>query len=62
MKIDVNLIFNIVIGLFIYNIILKALGSVILNRFLDTDTMKEKKKSFQEKLKEKMEESENQKK
>lgn len=55
MEIDIKLILNIIVALFVYNIILRAIGGVFMNQFMKSDTMKKEKKSFQDKLKEKLE-------
>jgi hypothetical protein len=53
---DLNLILNILISLFIYNIILRSIGSVLMQAFMKTNTAKEERKSFRERLDEKMKE------
>lgn len=56
MSIDFSIVLSVVVGVFIYNIILRAIGNVILTYFLKTDVLKKEKESFQDKLKKKMEE------
>jgi len=54
MELDLKLIINIIIALFVYNIILRAIAGVFINQFMKSDTMKKEKKSFQDKLKDKL--------
>jgi len=50
---NIETILNVIIGLFIYNIIIKAIGNVILDKaFNNEDTRETVKKTFQEKLQE----------
>lgn len=58
MGIDVNLIWNFLIAIFLYNIILKAIGATILKQFFKSDEIQEAKKSFNDKIKEKFKENE----
>lgn len=54
---DLNIIINVVIGVAIYNLILSSIGRTVLIYFLEkSDTVQKEKKSFQDRLKEKMEE------
>jgi hypothetical protein len=54
---NLEVIINVVIGLFIYNIILKAIGNVFIQRILETKKGQEVEskvyKTFEERLKEK---------
>lgn len=55
-----EIILNVFIALIIYNLILSSLGKVILKYFLDhSETVQKEKKSFQDKLKEKLNEKSN---
>ena len=47
---NIDTIINVIIGLFIYNMILKSIGVAILKIILKTDTGKESVKEFKEKL------------
>ena len=51
--IDTNLIMNMVIALFLYNIILRSIGQAIMKQFMKSDVAKKEKKSFEERVKEK---------
>lgn len=56
---DLNIILNVIIGCFIYNIFLKAIGATILESLLKSKPVKEGvRQSFEEKLKERMEQKE----
>ncbi len=54
---SLDIILNVVIGLFIYNIILKAIGNVFIQRILETKKGQEVEskvyKTFEERIKEK---------
>jgi hypothetical protein len=54
---NLEVIINVVIGLFIYNIILKAIGNVFIQRILESKKGQEVEskvyKTFEEKIKEK---------
>jgi hypothetical protein len=54
---NLEVIINVVIGLFIYNIILKAIGNVFIQKILETKKGQEVEskvyKTFEERLKEK---------
>ncbi len=52
--IQFSIILNVIIGMFIYNIILKAFGAVLMREFMKSDTIQKEKKSFREKVQEKM--------
>jgi hypothetical protein len=56
--IDVNLIINVIIGMFIYNIILKAFGATLINQFMKSDVAKQHKKTYRQKIKEKLKDDE----
>ena len=56
MELDLNTVFNVIIAMFFYNIFIKALSQTILTQIFKNDKIKEKKKTFKEKLKEKLEE------
>ena len=56
--IDSKLILNILIALFVYNIILKAIGQTLMNAFLRSETGKEQRKTFRERVREKTDEGE----
>ena len=47
--IQFSIILNVIIGMFIYNIILKAFGAVLMREFMKSDTLQKEKKSFREK-------------
>jgi len=47
---NIDTIINVIIGLFIYNMILKSIGVTILKAILKTDAGKESVKEFKEKL------------
>ncbi len=52
---DLELIFNILIALFLYNVLVKAFVQSIMTQIFKNDVIKAKKKSFRDKLKEKLE-------
>lgn len=55
MNINLEIIINVCLGMFLYNIILASMAKVLLKYFLDkSDTVQKEKKSFQERLKEKL--------
>ena len=55
MKINLEIIFNVCLGLFLYNLILNSIGKAVLVYFLNnSETIQNEKKSFREKLKSKM--------
>ena len=56
MELDLNTVFNVIIAMFFYNIFIKAFSQTILTQIFKNDHIKEKKKTFKEKLKEKLEE------
>ena len=56
MKIDINLIGNILIAMFLYNAILKSLAMGFFKQIMKTDTAKKKAKNFKEELKKKLDE------
>ena len=56
MELDLNLIGNILIAIFIYNMVLKSIGATIIKYLLKSDTGKEYKKTFKDKLKDKLNE------
>jgi len=56
MELDLNTVFNVIIAMFFYNIFIKALSQTILTQIFQNDNIKEKKKTFKEKLKQKLEE------
>jgi hypothetical protein len=59
MKIDLDIILNVFIGMFLYNMVLTSLGKALLNHFLNnSETIQKEKKSFREKLKAKLDERE----
>jgi len=48
---NIETILSVIMGLFIYNIIMKAIGNVILEKAFNNDKTREQvKKTFQEKL------------
>lgn len=52
---DASIILNVVIGCFLYNIVLKSIGKALIDSFVKTKTVeKELQKSFKEKLAEKV--------
>ena len=53
---NIELISSMVVGLFIYNILLKAIGKAIIDAFMKTDVAQKEKKSFNERLAEKQNE------
>ncbi|NQY41965.1 MAG: hypothetical protein HRT87_01260 [Legionellales bacterium] len=56
MEIDLNVIFNTILAMFFYNIFIKAFTQTIMTQIFKNEHIKEKKKSFREKLKDKLEE------
>ena len=54
MSINLELIGNCLIALFLYNIIIKAFVQMVLNKVFENDSVKEVKKTFKEQLKEKL--------
>lgn len=52
---NLDVVISVVLGMFLYNVLFRALGSVIIREFMKSDTAKEKKSEFREKLKEKLE-------
>jgi hypothetical protein len=58
MNINLEIIINVCLGMLICNFILASIGKVLLRYFLDnSDTVQKEKKKFQEKLKDKVNES-----
>mgnify|MGYP003655194652 CR=1 FL=1 len=57
MELDLNTVFNVIIAMFFYNIFIKAFSQTILTQIFKNNHIKEKKKTFREKLKEKLEEN-----
>jgi len=54
---NLEIILNVCAGMLLYNFILAAIGKVLLNYFLDNNkTIQETKKTFEEKLAEKLKE------
>lgn len=54
---NIEIILNVFIAMFIYNLVLKAMGITLMKYFLDgNDYVKKEKESFKEKLKNKLEE------
>jgi len=52
---NLEIILNVFIALFVYNIFIKAIAQTFITYFLNSSkTIQNEKKSFQEKLKEKM--------
>ena len=59
MNLDFNLILNFLVAIFFYNIILKTFAVVLIKWALsNNNTAKELKKTFKEKIKEKLDEQE----
>ncbi len=58
--IDIKLILNILIALFLYKVIFAALANSLMNAFLKSDTVQKERKSFRELVREKLEEEESQ--
>lgn len=56
MKVDLNLIANVLIAMFLYNILIKAFAATLIGQIMKTDVAKEKKKSFREEIKKKLDE------
>lgn len=56
--IDSKLILNVLLALFAYNIIFKAIGQTLMNAFLRSEVGKEQRKTFRERVREKTDESE----
>jgi len=57
MNINTEIILNVFIALFVYNIILSAIGKTLLKYFLDSSSVVQKeKKTFEQRLKEKLQE------
>ncbi len=62
MNLDFNLILNFLVAIFFYNIILKTFATVLIKWVLsNNDTAKELKKTFKEKVFEKLKEKEDEK-
>ncbi len=53
---DAKLILNVLIALFLYNLILKSIGASILKQLFKSDEFQKRKKTFKERLKEKLNE------
>ncbi len=58
MELDLNLIGNFLVAIFIYNAILKSIGIEFIKWILKSEPAKEAKKTFKERLKEKLKEKE----
>ena len=54
MNIDINLIGNVLIAMFLYNMILKAIGAALIKQIMKGDVAQKKKKTFREELKKKL--------
>ena len=55
--IDVSLIINVLIAIILYNMIVKSIGAIIIKELLRSEKGKEAKKTFKEKLKDKLQEN-----
>jgi hypothetical protein len=58
MELDLNLIGNFLVAIFIYNIIIEAFAATVMKWLLKSDVAKEIKKDFRELLREKLKEKE----
>lgn len=59
MKLNFEIIFNVFVAMVFYRMFFSWIGSFLLKYFLDkSETIQKEKKSFQEKLKEKIEQNE----
>ncbi len=58
MNIDVNIIVNVLIAMFSYNVILKAFAATVFKQIMKSDVAQERKKTFREELKKKLEDQE----
>lgn len=57
MTIDITIIFNVCLGMLLYNLIIASIAKVLFKYFLDnSEIIQSEKKSFREKLKDKMKE------
>ncbi|MBC8321329.1 MAG: hypothetical protein H8E34_11450 [Bacteroidetes bacterium] len=56
MNIDVNLIGNVLIAMFLYNIVVRAFAATVIKQIMKSDVAQEKKKTFREELKKKLKE------
>jgi hypothetical protein len=54
--INLELIFNILIALFLYNVLIKAFVQTIMTQIFKNDVISKKKKTFRELLKDKLDE------
>lgn len=60
MKLNFELILNVWVAIIFYNLVLKSFATVLMRHFLDNSKyVQEQKKTFREKLKEKLEETKN---
>jgi hypothetical protein len=57
--IDLKIILNVLIALFVYNIIWKAIAATFIKEIMKGDFVQKEAKSFKEKLAEKLKEKEN---
>jgi len=54
--IDYNIILNVFIAMFVYNIVLKAFGALLMQQFMKGEQVQKEKSKFRDRLKEKLEE------
>lgn len=55
---NLDIIVNVCIGMFVYNIILASFGNVLIKHFLENnETVQKEKKSFRDRVSEKLKES-----
>jgi hypothetical protein len=52
---NLEIILSVFVGMFLYNIVIKAIGATLIKYFLDNSkTAQEQKKSFQDRINEKL--------
>ena len=56
--IKIDIILNVIIGMFLYSIVIKAIASTMIKYIVNSKPMKETNKSFKEELKKKLKENE----
>jgi len=56
--IKIDIILNVIIGMYLYSIVIKAIASTMIKYIVNSKPMKETNKSFKEELKKKLKENE----